>query len=89
MERYYGKTIAQNKRTKIKDALRVGFLINLASYLFGLVVFTGISLSDGVEGYVMLLPAIWWGVGVAGFGLATIIVEVVAHYQEKAEAAGG
>jgi len=82
------KTIAQNKRTKTKDALRVGFLINLASYLFGLVVFTGISLSDGVEGYGMLLPAVWWGVGVAGFGLATIIVEVVAHYQEKAEEAG-
>ena len=87
-ERAESKAIAQNKRNKIKDALRVGFLINLASYLFGLVVFTVISLSDGVEGYGMLLPAIWWGVGVAGFGLATIIVEVVSYYQEKAETTG-
>ena len=79
------KTTAQNKRTKIKDALRLGLLINLASYFFGLLVFTGISLSDGFEGYAMLLPAVWWGVGVAGFGLATFIVEIVSYYQEKAE----
>ncbi len=84
--RVEAKAIAQMKRTKIKNALRFGFLINLASYVFGLLVFTGISLSDGIEGYAMLLPAIWWGVGVAGFGLATIIVEIVVYYEEKAEA---
>lgn len=80
-------TIAQKKRTKGKDALRLGFLINLASYIFGLIVFTGISLSDGFPGYGMLAPAIWWGVGVASFGLVVIIVELAEHYQEKAEAA--
>jgi len=34
-----------------------------------------------------IVPAIWWGVGVAGFGLATVIVEVTSHYQEKADSA--
>lgn len=85
--RMEAKTIAQKKRTKIKDALRLGFLINLASYIFGLIVFTGISLSDGVPGYAMLAPAIWWGVGVAGFGLVTAIVEFTTYYEEKAQAA--
>jgi transcriptional regulator with XRE-family HTH domain len=80
------KNISQRKRTKITHALRLGFLINLASYIFGLIVFTGISLGDGVEGYVMLLPAIWWGVGVAGFGLTLTIVELVMYFEQKAEA---
>lgn len=79
------KAAAQSKRTKIKDALRMGFLINLACYALGLMVFTGISLSDGVPGYAMLVPAIWWGVGVAGFGLAAIIVEITSYFQEKAD----
>jgi len=81
------KAVAQRKRSKIKDSLRMGFMINLACYALGLLVFTGISLSDGIAGYAMLVPAIWWGVGVAGFGLATIIVEVTSHYQERADAA--
>lgn len=81
------KEAAQRKRTKIKDALRMGFLINLACYALGLLVFTGISLSDGIPGYAMLTPAIWWGVGVAGFGLATLIIEITTYYQEKGESA--
>lgn len=79
------KAAAQSKRTKVKDALRMGFLINLACYALGLMVFTAISLSDGIPGYAMLAPALWWGVGVAGFGLAAIIVEVTSHFQEKAD----
>jgi len=39
------KAAAQRKRTKIKDALRMGFLINLACYVLGLLVFTAISLA--------------------------------------------
>lgn len=80
------KTAAQKKRTKIKDALRMGFLINLACYALGLIVFTAISISDGVPGYGMFIPAIWWGVGVAGFGLAAALVEITAYFQEKADA---
>lgn len=81
------KKAAQMKRTKVRDALRMGFLINLACYILGLFVFTAISLSDGIAGYAMLAPALWWGVGVAGFGLVAVLVEVTAHYQEKADAA--
>jgi len=47
---------------------------------------TAISLSDGIPGYAMAVPALWWGIGVAGFGLAAIIVEVTAYYQDKAAA---
>ncbi len=81
------KAAAKRKRSKTKDALRMGFLINLGCYVLGLLVFTGISLSDGVRGYGMAVPAIWWGVGVAGFGLAALIVEITARYQDKADAA--
>lgn len=77
--------IARQERTKTISAMRVGFLINLACYIFGLIIFTGISVSDGIEGYAMLVPAIWWGVGVAGFGLALIMVELTTHYKYKAE----
>jgi len=81
------KMMAQKKRSKIKDALRMGFMINLACYALGLLVFTAISLGDGIPGYAMLVPALWWGVGVAGFGLAAIIVEVATYYQEKTDSA--
>ncbi|MEP3891640.1 MAG: helix-turn-helix transcriptional regulator [Hellea sp.] len=84
--RALAKKTAQRKRTKTKDAIRMAFLINLASYILGLFVFTAISLSDGIAGYAMLAPALWWGVGVAGFGLVLIIVELTSYYQEKAEA---
>ncbi len=77
----------QRERAKLSNALRLGFFINLACYIFGLIVFTGISLSDGVAGYAMLAPAIWWGVGVAGFGLTLVIVELTLHYKHKAIAA--
>ena len=75
--------IARKERNKTTRALRLGFFINLACYIFGLIIFTGISVSDGVEGYAMLLPAIWWGVGVAGFGLTLIIVELTQHYKHR------
>ena len=77
----------QRDRAKITDALRLGFLINLACYVFGLMVFAGISISDGPGGYAMQVPAIWWGVGVAGFGLTLVIVELTMHYKHKAKAA--
>lgn len=79
--------IARKERMKTTAALRLGFFINMACYIFGLIVFTGISLSDGVPGYVMLAPAIWWGVGVAGFGLALALVELTSHFKNQAEPA--
>ena len=74
----------RRKNAKATNALRLGFLINLASYVFGMIVFAGISLSDGAGGNTMLVPAIWWTVGMAGFGLTVVIVELVTYYQNKA-----
>ncbi len=74
----------RRKSAKAINALRLGFLINLASYIFGMVVFAGISFSDGAGGYTMVVPAIWWTVGLAGFGLTVVIVELVTHFQNKA-----
>jgi len=76
---------ARKERAKTLAAMRLGFFINLASYVFGLIIFTVISVIDGVEGYAMFVPALWWGVGVAGFGLALVIVELSMHYKDKAE----
>ncbi len=80
---------AQQSEKKAKKAvagLRLGFLINLASWVFGMIVFTGISISDGDGHFEMLAPAIWWTVGLAGFGLTVVIVELVTRFQRDAEA---
>lgn len=76
--------LALTKARKSRDALRLSFGIHLASYIFGMIVFTGISIGDGAPGYAMLWPAIAWTMGVAGHGLAVVIVEMVSHYQHKA-----
>jgi len=80
---------AQQSEKKAKKAvagLRLGFLINLASWVFGMIVFTGISISDGDGHFEMLAPAIWWTVGLAGFGLTVVIVELVTRFQRDADA---
>jgi transcriptional regulator with XRE-family HTH domain len=77
--------IAQKQRTKTTDALRLSFLISLASYIFGLVLFTAISVGDGIDGYVMLWPALWWTVGVAGHGLIVAVVELATRYKQQGE----
>lgn len=74
----------KQKAAKGVAALRLAFLITFASYLFGMLVFAGISFSDGQPGYAMLVPAIWWTVGVAGLGLATVIVELVTRFNADA-----
>ena len=67
------------EQTKRISALRLSFFIHLASYLFGMLVFGAISIS--ADRYVMLWPAIWWTVGVAGHGLTVVIVELVHRFQ--------
>lgn len=62
---------------KSLEALRLSFWIHMASYAFGLIVFLAISVSDDREGLIMLAPAAWWTVGVAGHALAVIIVTLV------------
>lgn len=72
---------AEEKAAKGQAALRMSFLIHFASFVFGLMVFAAISLGDGEPGYVMLAPSLWWGVGVAGHGLAVVIVEIATRFQ--------
>ncbi|MCR9080435.1 MAG: helix-turn-helix domain-containing protein [Hyphomonadaceae bacterium] len=81
---------AQQREKKAKKslaALRLGFLINLACWVFGMIVFAGISLSDSDGHYEMFAPSIWWTVGLAGFGLAVVIVELVTRFQPEEDGA--
>ena len=80
------QAMLREKNAKVTAAMRLGFFIHLASYLFGMVVFAGISLSIGGERYAMLVPTIWWTVGLAGHGLALVLVELTARYQQQAGA---
>jgi len=73
---------AQEKLNRGRAGLRLSFMISFASLLFILLVFAGISLSDGPGGYNMTAPAIWVTIGVAGHGLAVAIVEIVARFGE-------
>jgi transcriptional regulator with XRE-family HTH domain len=81
------EVMLREKNAKVTAAMRLGFFIHLASYLFGMVVFAGISLSIGGERYAMLTPTIWWTVGLAGHALALALVELTARYQQQVGAA--
>lgn len=72
---------AQHKLEKSRSGLRLSFLISLASWAFIMLVFAGISLTDGPGGNTMMIPAIWVTVGIAGHGLAVAIVELVARFK--------
>jgi len=73
---------AQQKLNRGRSGLRLSFLISLASWAFIMLVFAGISLTDGPGGHNMMVPAIWVTVGIAGHGLAVAIVELVARFGE-------
>ncbi|MEC7290614.1 MAG: helix-turn-helix transcriptional regulator [Pseudomonadota bacterium] len=77
---------SEQRARKSLAGLRLGFFINLACWVFGMIVFAGISLSDGDGHYEMLAPAIWWTVGIAGFGLTVVIVELAMRYRLEHEA---
>ncbi|MEL6687719.1 MAG: helix-turn-helix domain-containing protein [Pseudomonadota bacterium] len=76
------RDIAATEREKGLNALRLSFWIHLASYAFCMVVFLAISVSDGREGFIMLIPAVWWTVGVASHALAVVIVMIINHFEE-------
>lgn len=78
--------LGAQKAKKSVAGLRLGFFINLACWVFGMIVFAGISLSDGDGHYEMLAPAIWWTVGIAGFGLTVVIVELATRHRLEHEA---
>nr|WP_070960659.1 helix-turn-helix transcriptional regulator [Hyphomonas sp. Mor2] len=75
----------EQKARKSLAGLRLGFFINLACWVFGMIVFAGISFSDADGHFEMLAPAIWWTVGIAGFGLTVVIVELATRYRLQHE----
>jgi len=79
--------IVRREQDRKLSALRLTFWINLACYALGVIVFAGISLGVGNGTFVMLWPLIWWTVGVAGHGLAVVLVELVTRYERQAGAA--
>lgn len=73
-----------NERDKDSEglaALRLSFLIHAASYIFGMVVFMAISIGAYGDGFVMLAPAAWWTVGLAGHGLTVVIVTLAVWFK--------
>lgn len=79
--------IVRKKDAKLIAGMRLGFFISAASYVFGMILFAGISLGIGGSIFVMKWPMIWWTVGVAGHGLATIIVELAVRHRQRTFAA--
>lgn len=77
------KKIVQNDKAMKNARLRFSFWISLACYLFGMILFTAISLVDGREGFTMMIPALWWTVGVAGHGLAVVLAELVVRFERQ------
>ncbi|GHA95318.1 hypothetical protein GCM10009069_17900 [Algimonas arctica] len=63
-------------------ALRLSFLIHFASYIFGMIVFMAISISSYGNGFVMMVPAAWWTVGLAGHGLTVAIVTLAVRFKQ-------
>ena len=76
---------SEQKARKSLAGLRLGFFINVACWVFGMIVFAAISFSDADGQFEMLVPAIWWTVGMAGFGLTVVIVELATRYRLKHE----
>lgn len=75
--------LMRQKQARVSAVMRLVFFIHLGSYLLGMVIFAGISLSIGGDTYAMLQPTIWWTVGVAGHALAVVIVELARHYDQQ------
>jgi len=75
--------IIRRKDAKLLAGMRLGFLISFASYVFGMILFIGISVGIGGRTFVMLWPMIWWTVGMAGHGLATVIVELAVRHRQQ------
>lgn len=65
--------------------LRLSFFIHLASYVFGMITFMAISASTPGDSFVMLVPALWWTVGLAGHGLAVVIMTLAMRFKHPGE----
>jgi transcriptional regulator with XRE-family HTH domain len=63
------------------NAVRLSFYIHLASYIFGMIIFLAIDISSPGDGFVMLVPAAWWTVGLAGHALTLVIVTLATRFK--------
>ena len=71
-------------RSRAKDlaALMLSFWIHLGSWMFGMLIFAGIGLSEGSL-FFMAVPAIWWTVGLGGHALTVVIVNLAMRYERE------
>ena len=67
---------------KAAAGLRLSFWINLASFGRKELDIAETEMVAGGDGFVMKWPLIWWAVGVAGHGLAVVIVELVSRFNQ-------
>lgn len=74
--------LLRQEKAKGAAGLRLSFWIHLASYIFGAIVFVGISLGADAGTFVMKWPLIGWTFGIAGHGLAVVIVELVSRFEQ-------
>ena len=72
--------LTNGKLNHARDSLRLAFMINLVCWIFGMIVFTGISLSDSQNGFIMAVPSIWWTVGMAGITLVYALFEIIVRF---------
>lgn len=74
-------TLIREKNAKGRAALRLSFWIHLASYLMGMLIFLGIGIASGNIA-TMLVPGIWWTVGLAGHAVTVVIVELTTRHMD-------
>jgi transcriptional regulator with XRE-family HTH domain len=74
--------IVRRGHEKLRKGARLSLWISGASYVFGVIVFIGISLGMGNGSFVMKWPLIWWTVGVAAHALTVVIIEVATRYND-------
>jgi transcriptional regulator with XRE-family HTH domain len=80
---------ARQSRQEIEQKLagfRLSLWLSLTGYIFVMAVFSAISWTDGLPGYVMKAPALWCTVAVAGHALAVIIVTLIVRFRVANEA---
>ena len=63
-------------------ALKLSFWIHLGSWALGMLVFLAIGVTKQSL-FAMVVPAMWWTVGLAGHALAVLIVALVGHYEKQ------
>lgn len=68
--------------SKALAGLRLSFWIALTGYVFLMIVFLAIDLSDPRDNFVMLIPAAWCTVAISGHGVAVVIVTLIQKFQK-------